>query len=243
MTGTELSTPSAPRERYREIRTWLEELCATLAPGSALPSETKLAKKFGVSRMTARHALETLRSSGVIERRQGAGSFVAQPALHRQESMLRSFSEEIRRRGETPSSIILDQGLRTDPGQALLMGLAPHDPLVRLDRVRCSNGVPMAREVTYLPKRLGDALQADLAHGSLHETLQGMGVHLSRATGYITSRLATDQECMILRQEAPMPLLIETRTVTDSLGEVVESTETAYIGSRWAIDTSASVSR
>lgn len=243
MASADLTAPSNPRERYREIGSWLEDQCATLAPGSPLPSETQLAKKFGVSRMTARHALESLRSSGLIERRQGAGSFVARPALHRQESVLHSFSEEIRRRGETPSSIVLDKGLRTDPRQALMMRLNPHEPLVRIDRVRCSDGTPMAHEVTYLPNRLSGVLDEDLADGSLHEALKSMGVNLSRATGYITSRLATDQECRILHQKSPTPLLVETRTVTDTIGDVVESTVTAYIGSRWAIDTSASVMR
>jgi GntR family transcriptional regulator len=46
------------------------------APGEALPSEEDLAKLFGVSRVTIRAALETLNALGLIQRRQGAGTFV-----------------------------------------------------------------------------------------------------------------------------------------------------------------------
>src|SRR4029077_2560915 len=50
------------------------------APGEALPSEEDLAKLFGVSRVTIRAALETLNTLGLIERRQGAGTFVRELA-------------------------------------------------------------------------------------------------------------------------------------------------------------------
>ncbi|MDO5093810.1 MAG: GntR family transcriptional regulator [Propionibacteriaceae bacterium] len=239
----DLAHDKATRAGYAAIGVWLEEQCRVLPPGTRLPSETQLAKQFEVSRMTARHALETLRNRGLIERRHGSGSFVALPALHRQESVLRSFSEEIQRRGETPSSMILDQSLGTAPNQALLMNLDPREPLVRIDRVRCSNGEPLAREVAYLPGRFKEVLSIDLTSRSLHEALANLGVKLSRATGYITSRLATAEECAILRQHEPIALLVESRILTDVSGEPVESTETVYVGARWAIDTSATVVR
>ena len=44
------------RPRYREIGEWLEEECGRLPAGALLPSEPQLADRFGVSRMTARHA-------------------------------------------------------------------------------------------------------------------------------------------------------------------------------------------
>lgn len=230
------------KQRYVEISEWLAERCAELAPGSPVPSEAQLAEMFGVSRMTARHALETVRASGKIERRKGAGSFVAQPALHREESVLYSFSEEIRRRDATPRSIVLAAGPVILPSQALLMGLDPRQPLIKIDRVRCSNDVPVAREIVYLPNRLRGVLDADLATGSLHDALRRQGVALSRATGFVTARLASPKECELLALTHPTAMLVESRLVTDPDGAVVESTETAYVGSRWAMDTAAAVS-
>ena len=48
-----------------------------------LPGETKLAATFGVSRMTLRGALEELRRQGLIEKRNGSGSFLTKRGLRR----------------------------------------------------------------------------------------------------------------------------------------------------------------
>jgi GntR family transcriptional regulator/GntR family frlABCD operon transcriptional regulator len=44
--------------------------------GSLLPSENKLSERYGLSRMTIRHALKNLENEGLISRRQGKGSIV-----------------------------------------------------------------------------------------------------------------------------------------------------------------------
>ena len=49
-------------------------------PGDQLPSEEKLAEELGVSRSTLREAIGQLESRGVILRRQGVGTFIAEPA-------------------------------------------------------------------------------------------------------------------------------------------------------------------
>jgi DNA-binding LacI/PurR family transcriptional regulator len=65
--------------RYREIRDALlrEIASGALKEGDAVPSEFALAKRFGVSRITSRKALDTLRQDGVVVREQGRGTFVA----------------------------------------------------------------------------------------------------------------------------------------------------------------------
>ncbi len=59
---------------YEEL---LKKICASdFSAGSRLPSESALAKSFGVSRPVVREALAQLREEGVIESRRGAGSFL-----------------------------------------------------------------------------------------------------------------------------------------------------------------------
>ncbi len=238
--GSDGDRPPA-KKRYVEISEWLLARCAELPPGSPIPSEAQLAEQFDVSRMTARHALETLRAAGKIERRKGVGSFVAQATLHREESVLHSFSDEILRRNSTATSRVVELGLVVQPSQALLMGLDPREQLVKLDRVRCADGTPVAREISYLPARLHAILDRDFTTASLHQTLRDLGVTPTRATGYVTARLATERECALLEQDPPLALLVESRLVADAAGDMIESTETAYIGTRWALDTAAAV--
>ncbi|MGB7468402.1 MAG: GntR family transcriptional regulator, partial [Candidatus Acidiferrum sp.] len=53
-----------------------------LRPGDIVASERELARIHDVSLMTARHALASLESEGVVERRRGVGTFVATPKIH-----------------------------------------------------------------------------------------------------------------------------------------------------------------
>lgn len=58
----------------------LGELIAESSPGARLPSEPKLSKEFGVSRATLREAMRTFETQGMIQRRQGVGTFAVHPS-------------------------------------------------------------------------------------------------------------------------------------------------------------------
>src|SRR5688500_12807880 len=47
-----------------------------LAPGQRLPTERELSESFGVSRAVVREALKVLASMGLVESRQGSGTYV-----------------------------------------------------------------------------------------------------------------------------------------------------------------------
>lgn len=209
----------------------------TEPPGTALPAETELAEQFSVSRMTARHAFENLAREGLIDRRRGAGSFVAAPPLHRAESILYSFTEDMRRRGMVASSRLLSAEVGSAPRSAVLLGLDPDAWVVKIDRVRMADGQPLARERVALPSAFKAVLDYDLENGSLHAALAHMGRVLGRASGHVVARMATGEEAKLLELEQPAALLVEVRVVVDRDGQPVEYTETAYVGSRWVIDT------
>src|SRR6202171_1958395 len=68
-----------------------------LTPGDSVASERELARVHSVSLMTARHALAGLEREGVVERRRGAGTFVAPPRIHFNKLM--SYTEQMASRG------------------------------------------------------------------------------------------------------------------------------------------------
>lgn len=70
-----------------------------LRPGDRVPSEAELVEQFDVSRMTANRALRELQASGVVVRRAGIGSFIAEPRPIGQMIEIRNIAEEIRERG------------------------------------------------------------------------------------------------------------------------------------------------
>lgn len=223
--------------RYREIETWLRGVCRGSAPGTLLPAELEIAERFGVSRMTARQAVMNLAHEGLIERRRGVGSFVAAQPLHRAESVLYSFTQDMERRGLRPHSRVLSAGVGSAPAEAEALGLPSTAWVVQIDRIRYANDVPVARERVTLPGEFRGVLDADLAGGSLHEAMEGLGRVMGRASGYVMARLASSEDARLLDLELPAALLVETRVVTDIEGRPTERTETSYVGSRWVIDT------
>ncbi|MFR5969493.1 MAG: GntR family transcriptional regulator, partial [Oscillospiraceae bacterium] len=80
----------------------------TLAPGALLPSEAELCRTFDVSRSTVRQAIGALESEGLVVRKQGRGTFVAEPKMRRRTENVYSFTSEISAMGMVPSSTILE---------------------------------------------------------------------------------------------------------------------------------------
>ena len=130
-------------------------------PGDALPSEASLCATFGVSRMTARQALQELSNAGLVDRRRGQGTFVASRPVHRRAGVFLSFTEEMERRGLHASSRLLSGGLdRARPEEQRDLALDPGQDVVRVVRVRFADGVPLALEDAALPPAYAEVLGA-----------------------------------------------------------------------------------
>jgi GntR family transcriptional regulator len=230
------TAPSIPH--HRRIERALRERIAGLQPGERLPSDAELRAEFGVSRMTARNAMQRLADEGLVARRPGRGSFVAQPPAHRRANRLMTFTQEMLRRGLTPSSRLLARTVRpATPAEASALGLNAHEPVVHLRRLRCADDRPMALETTVLIGACAEAvLGADLEHGSLHEALLRAGFTLRRGTGTIRSEPATVDDARLLDLAVGHPLLVERRVIGDAHGRQIEATESRYPGDRYALD-------
>lgn len=112
----------------------------------ALPSERVLSESLGVSRITARKAIDVLVEQGLVQRRHGSGNFIA-PRLEQPLSKLASFSEELRQRGYVPSSHWIARELAAATAvEREALGLARGARVARLERLRLADGVPMAFE-------------------------------------------------------------------------------------------------
>lgn len=232
---------STSRPLYEVIEEWLVEQCDALGPGGSLPSETAVAERFGASRMTARRAFQNLAEKGLIERHRRIGSRVRPAPLHRQDSILRPFTNEMRRRGLTPGSRLIRAELGANPLAAQQLGLPATEWVVVIQRLRFADGTPVALETASLPSDFAAVLDEDLEQGSLHAALARLGRTLACATGHVTARLATEEEASLLELTMPAALLVESRLIVDSTGRRVESTQSAYVGSRWVMDTGAYV--
>ena len=153
-----------------------------LLPGDPVASERELARTHKVSLMTARHALAGLEREGIVERRRGAGTFVAAPKIHFNKLM--SYTEHMSSRGLTPRSrVLVAKIVEHDAEVAARLALAATSPLVKIERLRETGDEPFALETCYLPAKEFAALaKAPLGRTSLFATLQQeFGVELAYA--------------------------------------------------------------
>jgi GntR family transcriptional regulator len=223
--------------RYTEIAAYLRGLVADAAPGARLPSDAQLCERFGVSRMTARHAVQQLVTEGLLYRRRGQGTFVAERPVPRLLGSPLSFTESMLRRGLKASSRAMAAGI-ADPSAADIaaLQLCKGEWVVVLERLRLADGIPMAIERAVMAPRLAPVLEDDLENGSLHAAMERRGWIPTRAEAHVTARPATAEERRLLELGRAGLLLCERRIISDQAGEPLEHTETRYAAQRYAFE-------
>jgi len=168
-----------------------------LKPGDAVDSERELAKIHQVSLMTARHALTALEREGMVQRRRGAGTFVAPPKVHF--NKLTSFTEQMAGRSLTACSKVLSFGVVDNEQEvAARLALAANTRLLKLERLRLAADEPFAVETCYLPAE-------EFSLFSMVET--GYGIQLAYADEEMDATAAAPATANLLKVARNEPLL------------------------------------
>jgi GntR family transcriptional regulator len=203
---------------YVQIQEYIADriLKGELDPESRIPSERELSQELGVSRMTVRRSLTELVNEGLLERRHGAGTFVAKPKVTYAAAELIDYAQALRSRGlsvarqllefsEVPASRRLSERLQVEIGH----------PLYHVVLLYLANRTPVVLERSFLScERCPDLQEYDLEKTSIHDLMsEGLHMRLSRSDQEIEAVLASDTTAMQLRVEEGFPLLMVTRTV------------------------------
>jgi GntR family transcriptional regulator len=146
-----------------------------LKPGDSIPSEVQICDRYQVSRSTVRQALKALEDEGLIFRRRGKGTFIAEQKVQRKLNNLYNFSSDMRHLGYIPKSRIISFEKikpKTDLINTLQL-LNVNTEVFKIVRVRIANDVPLLLETTYIPVYLCPYLEESVVEqGSLYEFLK-----------------------------------------------------------------------
>lgn len=207
-----------------------------LQPGDRLEPESVLEARYGVSRITVRQALSTLATEGLIEKRQGKGTFVRAEKVAQRTGVLTSFTEEMRHRDLPVLTRVLGFEVRIPP-EAIRrrLQLSPGEQVVFLRRLRLVGAEALAFTEAALPERfVPDLPRKTLVDGSLYRTLEEIyGLVLAEADEEIEAKKATTEERRLLGIIGGSPILQITRTTYLATGEPVEYARVAYKAERF----------
>ncbi len=141
-------------------------------PGAKFLTEREIAERFDTSRPTANKALSSLVSTGLLEFRQGAGTFVRGSVLDYDLQHLVSFTEKAKAAGKKPGTqvIALQTISAADAPTAVAQALhvSPDEPLLYLERLRLADGQPVIYERRHVVARFCTGMTKTDAKGSLY---------------------------------------------------------------------------
>jgi GntR family transcriptional regulator len=205
-----------PRPRsvsvHDELRQRIDQ--GRFPPGSRLPSEPELAAEFQVSRATLREALRALEAEGLLRRRQGSGTYVAdRPRVANSLDVNFGVTEAIRSAGMTAG---IARGRHwTEPvsaAEAARLGLEPGQDVLVVERVRTAEGRPVVLSRDLIASSVvGDREQAiakEMLRRSIYDVLErdlGIVIHHGvakfrpvRADQAVASRLGVPRGELLL---------------------------------------------
>jgi GntR family transcriptional regulator len=147
-----------------------------------------------------------------------------------------SFTEDMRRRGMTASSHLLEASLQpATVADMEALRLEENARVVVIRRLRMADATPMAIEHATLSVECAAVLATDLEE-SLHEALIKLGRVPGFAHSWISARIANKTEAEFLAVPVHSPLVVERRIIYDTRGAPLEHTETRYVAERYVID-------
>jgi len=173
--------PVDPLPKYLRVRDWLMDLVLSgdISNGDKLPSESELVGRFGMSRVTVRHALEALRTEGFIESRHGKGWFARRVRAVQNLGRLQGFGEMLAPMGIATRSHVLDVSeVSASESVAAAFAILIGSRVMKIERLRIAGARVMSYDLSYFPLEIGQRLrELDLAR-------QDIFVLLERALGY-----------------------------------------------------------
>jgi GntR family transcriptional regulator len=191
--------------------------------GAVLPGELDLSRDYGVSRITAKRALDELAEAGLVKRERGRGTRVLErPGLTAMRTSIDGWLENINLMQSTTEVKLLSfDYLSAGPEIASAIEVPEGTEVQRSVRVRTLDGAPMSYLVCFLPGAVGRSFGADeLRSTAMLKLLERAGHSVTSARQTVSATLAAPDTAQALNIHAGAPLL-EVRRIARSADALV----------------------
>ncbi len=230
----------SPVPLYHQVSSQLEAAIAAgrLPKGSYLSSEIELAARWGISRPTARRAIQELVDQGLLVLRRGVGTQVVSAPLRRSAGLTSLYDEMVQAHRGPTSRVITLKPVAADEQAAALLEVAVGTPLVHLERLRLGAGRPLALLENWLHGEAAESLTAsELEQHGLYEILRRHLVRPHMADRMIGAAAATRAQARALGLRPGDPLVTVQIVMRDDHGHCFDLGRHIYDAAQYTIET------
>jgi len=186
--------------------------------GCTIPNETELCEVFGVSRITVRRAVEELVRQGLLEKKQGKGTFVTSPGPSMDLQEVNSFHEACRRRGSKASSKVIHvKMIPADEKDEADLRLAKNQKVVETFRIRYADNIAVMVEINHFSSAYSYLTEYNM-DGSLYNILREFGANPTKAVHDISIAKADSMISQWLGIAKGDPVLFLEEVIYDQKG-------------------------
>lgn len=211
-------------------------------PGDMIPSQEEYARKYGVSRLTVRRAIDELVDKGILLTEKGKGTFVQELAVKTYSyRRMSGFSSNVASsKVKVASKVILIEEVVADKRAALHLKIAENAPVVHIERLRYINEICVSYQKSFLARERVEGIDfaaEDLDHNSLYNVLRARaGLVPSYVDEYFRAVRASEKIAGYFGGEEGDPVLYVTRTTYDAANTPIEfcqNYETTDVNGVW----------
>ncbi|HET7099666.1 MAG TPA: GntR family transcriptional regulator [Terriglobia bacterium] len=205
-----------------ELREQLNSGMSTgrLKAGDFFTTERFLCRKYRVSTITAKRALDELESDGLVVRHRGRGTFVARSLVIQNLDHFYRFTTAMQAQGFQPTwkNLRIDTA-KPEAGVRKLLGLSEDEKVIRIERLRLLNGEPYFLHTSHLPTSLFPDLE--------HQDHEGVALYDLLAQNYhvAPARCQDTFEPVLLKKRAASLLQVPARSAGMLLRRVTFTAE------------------
>lgn len=237
-----------PQARYRQVA---DELRAAIRrgeypPGTALPSQPELARKYGLNQTSINRAIAILRAEGLVRVEHGRGAFVQEiPAVKRVRRIPRggsggsSFAEEMRKAGLEPRTELADLATVPVPAEVVdLLHIERDASVVRRTRHMFASERPVQLAISYIPLAIAGSQEIalpDAGPTELYKRLAARGYKVARFVEEIEVRQPRAAEADFLGLTEAQPVLEVARIAYGTEDMPVEAVINVFPGQQWRL--------